>query len=211
MKQPIDSLIFDMDGTLWDAVPSYCKVWDATARSMGISRPPVRYDELVRLMGKPLAEIYKEIMGGYCTDADAFLTRLYATEEQLMPRLGGKLYPGVRSTIEVLSRHARLFMISNCAGGGLDNFQMYTRLKPYFIDSLTYGDTGVDKDVNIRTLIERYNLKRPVYVGDIQRDCDSTHAAGIEFVWAAYGFGKVVDADFRIDCFDQLLTLPIIG
>lgn len=209
MKQPIDSLIFDMDGTLWDAVPSYCKVWDVTARSMGIERPPVGYDELVALMGKPLAEIYEVIMGNYCSDADAFLARLYANEEQLMPRLGGKLYPGVKATIEVLSRHTRLFMISNCAGRGLDNFLKFTGLRPYIIDSLTYGDTGVDKDVNIHTLVERYNLSRPVYVGDIQRDCDSTHAAGIEFVWASYGFGNVVDADFSIDCFDQLLTLPI--
>ncbi len=30
MTKNYDSVIFDMDGTLWDAVDSYCRVWNAT-------------------------------------------------------------------------------------------------------------------------------------------------------------------------------------
>ena len=30
MKEKFDSLIFDMDGTLWDAVDSYCEIWNVT-------------------------------------------------------------------------------------------------------------------------------------------------------------------------------------
>ena len=35
-----DSLIFDMDGTLWDAVDSYVAVWDATFAEFGM--PPAQ-------------------------------------------------------------------------------------------------------------------------------------------------------------------------
>lgn len=204
MKQPVDSLIFDMDGTLWDAVESYCRVWDTTAASLGVSRQPVEYDKLVALMGKPLGEIYLDLIGDVDLK-DRFMERLTEVENELMPRLGGKLYQNVDTTLQRLKdRGIRLFMISNCTGRGLDNFLNLTGLRQYFTDWLSYGATGVDKDVNIRRLIERYDLKRPVYVGDIQRDCDSSHAAGIECAWAAYGFGRIVDADFRIDSFDEL-------
>ena len=45
-----DSLIFDMDGTLWDAVDSYVAVWNATFEAMGY-RVSVSRDELLLYMG----------------------------------------------------------------------------------------------------------------------------------------------------------------
>ena len=52
-----DSIIFDMDGTLWDAVDSYAAIWNRTLADCSVRRPPVTRDELISLMGKPLAEI----------------------------------------------------------------------------------------------------------------------------------------------------------
>lgn len=202
----VDALVFDMDGTLWDAVHSYCKVWDTTAARLGVVRPPVQYDELVALMGKPLIEIYYCLMGGYDDNAERFMATLTDVENELMPVLGGQLYPEVHETLSALQKRVRLFMISNCTGRGLDNFLTINNLKQYFTDWLSYGATGVDKDINLKTLIDCYNLKRPVYVGDIQRDCDSSHAADVEFCWASYGFGEVADADFMIRTFNELET-----
>ena len=204
MKPPIDALVFDMDGTLWDAIPSYCKVWDVTAAELGVTRKPVQYDELVSLMGKPLLEIYRTLMGTADDDPERFMAKLTEVETRLMPMLGGKLYPGVRETLRRLSSRVKLFMVSNCTGRGLDNFVRYNRLDGLFTELLSYGATGVDKNVNLKALIKRYNLRRPLYVGDIQRDSDSSHAAGVEFVWAAYGFGEVRDADYRINKFEEL-------
>lgn len=201
---PIDALVFDMDGTLWDAVDSYCKVWDTTAAELGVSRAPVQRDELVSLMGKPLKEIFVSLMGPYYSDRDTFMARLTDVENRLMPVLKGTLYPQVAETLAALKRRVKLFMISNCTGRGLDNFLTVNNLKQYFDGWLSYGETGVDKDINLLRLKEEYGLKRPVYVGDIQRDSDSSHAAGVEFVWAAYGFGIVDDADYRIDAFTEL-------
>lgn len=205
----VDSIIFDMDGTLWDAVPSYCAVWNATIAQMRLSRKPVEYNELVALMGKPLAEIFDALIGPKeATVREAFLRELFVNEDALMPRLGGKLYPEVEATLQRLQMAGlRLYMVSNCSSDGLNNFLRFTGLSHFFEDTLTYGETGADKDVNILTLKKRYNLQRPVYVGDIRRDADSTHAAGIEFVWAAYGFGQVDDYEYRIDRFSDLVNL----
>lgn len=204
----IDSLIFDMDGTLWDAVDTYCKVWDETFRRLGVDRAPITYAEMVALMGRPLEEIFRILAAGTRVTQQQFMQPLYDVEAEIVPAVGGRLYDGVEDTLKALkARGMKLFMVSNCAERGLDNFMKATGLGGYFTDLLSYGATGVDKDVNIRTLCERYNLERPVYVGDIQRDCDSTHQAGIEFVWASYGFGTAADADFRIDRFSDLVNI----
>lgn len=201
----IDSVIFDMDGTLWDAVDTYCKVWDMAFARLGVKRAPVTYGEMVALMGRPLEEIFDVLAAGTGLAREDFMEPLFEVEAEIVPRLGGRLYDGVEDVLRELKADGiRLFMVSNCAERGLDNFMKATGLRGYFTDLLSFGATGVDKDVNIRRLQKRYNLKRPVYVGDIQRDSDSTHAAGVEFVWAAYGFGEVRDADFRIDRFSDL-------
>ncbi len=208
MQKHIDSMIFDMDGTLWDAVDSYCAVWNATFTRLGLNRHKLERSELLKLMGKPLAEIFLAVAGSEIASQESFLSELSKNEAAMMPRLGGRLYPGVKTTLDALNASGmKLFMVSNCSASGLDNFLGFTELRDSFVDALCFGETGVDKDVNIRRLKECYNLQRPVYVGDIQRDCDSAHAAGVEFVWAAYGFGAVAGADFKIDSFDDLIRL----
>lgn len=203
-----DSYIFDMDGTLWDAVDSYCAVWNRTISDLGMTAPAVVRQRLQPLMGKHLDVIY-DILIGDAGAREAFNSALRTNEGLMMPELGGKLYPHVRSTLAKLrDRGARLFMVSNCSPAGLPNFLAFTGLGDLIEDTLSHGQTGKDKAENIRTLVERYNLKAPLYVGDIQSDCLSAHAAGVGFVWAAYGFGSCVAApDFAIQSFADLALI----
>lgn len=198
-----------MDGTLWDAVDSYCEVWNRTAAELGVDGVNVTRADLQPLMGLPIEVIYDRLVGDRA-DRRVFNEVLGRNEALMMPRLGGRLYPGVRETFEALTgAGARLFMVSNCGAEGVPNFLTFTGLKPYVTDWLSIGLNGKDKTENIRTLAERYNLKAPVYIGDTEGDCRSTHAAGIPFVWAAYGFGRNVAApDYTIHRINELLQLP---
>jgi len=155
MKQYFDSLIFDMDGTLWDAVPSYCKIWEYTLDEFGLGDIKVTREELDRLMGKPVDVLVDTIVTRH-VDRTRFLAALDANEDRLMPVLGGRLYPGVKETIRELARDHKLFMVSNCSPKGAVNFMAYSGLTDCFTDSLTYGQTHVGKDVNIATLVNRY-------------------------------------------------------
>jgi len=214
MKRPrYDSIIFDMDGTLWDAVDSYCQVWNATIADERIQAPPVSRGQLVRLMGMPLDGILQSLLGACNPEPEKFLSRLLQNERLMMPRLGGRLYPGVRTTLSRLSEAGiRLFMVSNCGADGLPNFLAYTGLTGLFTDTLSYGATGVEKDANIRHLVSRYNLKAPLYVGDTAGDCHSSHSAGVDFAWARYGFGRDVEgAEHIIDSITLLgdIAVPV--
>jgi phosphoglycolate phosphatase len=83
-----DALCFDMDGTLWDAVDSYCEIWNRCFRKVGMDRVVAR-QELIACMGLNLHEILRRLCGGVpMPDADAFLSDIEREEIRLMPVLG---------------------------------------------------------------------------------------------------------------------------
>lgn len=198
-----DSIIFDMDGTLWDAVDSYCRIWDKSLAQCGYSQPPVTREMLIKLMGKTLDKIIQVIVPAAADDVNFFQT-LDRNEREMMPELGGRLYPGVTETIHELSGHYRLFMISNCSSHGLPNFLRYTGLETYITDTLSNGDTSLDKAGNIEMMVKRHGLKRPIYVGDTQGDFDACEKAGIDFAFASYGFGTVSNPPHTLTKFSDL-------
>lgn len=208
-----DSIIFDMDGTLWDAVDSYAEIWNSTLREECISRKPVTRADLISLMGHPLPEIARILLPGLSDEEiDRFMATLCRKDLELMPVLGGKLYPGVKDTLERLYKEGvRLFLLSNCGPEDLPMFMRFTGLEQYFTDHLSYGSTGCGKDVNIRKLISRYALRRPLYVGDTTGDLRSTRLAGdTDFAWASWGFGidfPAAEADHVLRSISDLINL----
>ncbi len=201
----VDSLIFDMDGTMWDAIASYCEIWRICFARHG-SPFPFSDDEIKAYMGTPIDGIFDDLMRrtGVKFDREAFLRDIARVEDEEMIRLGGKLYPGVVDGIKQLSQHYRLFMLSNCSRYGLRNFMAFSGTTPYFTDSLTWGERSVPKSENLKELIARHSLQCPIYVGDTQADCDETHRAGIDFAWASWGFGECADYDLKFSSFPEL-------
>lgn len=204
--QEFDSIIFDMDGTLWDAVDSYRQVWMQTFEDLTINAAVSR-QQLIECMGKTIDEIFEIVIADKTIDRKKFLDRLAFNEMHMMPKLGGKLYPGVEKWIPELAKEYRLFMVSNCGSDGLHNFLRYTALKPYFTDTLTYCQTGLQKEGNINLLRRCHALTSPIYVGDTAGDCRSAHAAGIPIVFAEWGFGFPCDAEYRASSIEHLARL----
>lgn len=204
-----DSLIFDMDGTLWDAVDSYCKVWEKTFDDAGIAHTPVSREQLLAMMGMHLEDIIARLAPQLAGN-EKFLSLLDANERSMMPVLSGRFYPGVRETIARLSVGRRLFMVSNCGSHGLENFINLAGIRPSITEALSHGSTGKTKAQNISDLIERYGLKLPYYVGDTQSDADAARAAGAKMIFCSYGFGHVTQPDITIDCFNQLNDIIVL-
>lgn len=201
-----DAIIFDMDGTLWDATASYAAVWNAALKQIGLDNE-VTSQQLVPLMGQTLEAILATLLGDSLPKRGEFLQRLSHCEAQMMPQLGGKLYPGVKATLERLAATHRLMMLSNCSSSGLKNFTAFTGTAHCFSALLTQGERPVSKAENLRYLVARHGLEKPVYVGDTQADCNEAHSAGVSFVHAAYGFGSCSNPDAVIRRFDELPEL----
>ena len=198
-----DALIFDMDGTMWDAVDTYAEIWNMAFEREGIDRSITR-DDLLALIGTPIDDIMRHFVPA---DMVEHLLRLIAelvvTE---LPRLGGKLYEGVQDGIAKLARHYKLFMLSNCDELELPIFVKFAGIESYITDTIAYGNTRLRKAENMRLLSEKYNLQHPVYIGDTDSDCSEAHRAGIPFVWMSYGFGITDKAQLQFDCFSDLVN-----
>ena len=70
-----------------------------------------------------------------------------------------------------------------------------------------YGNNLKEKGDNIALLAKRNGLERAWYIGDIQGDYDATMKAGLEFIHAAYGFGKIEQKTLKLRKFSELPEL----
>ena len=203
-KDETDCLIFDMDGTLWNATESYAAIWNEACKLNNYNKR-ISGKDLLPHMGKTLDRITTGLYGqNFPMNVDEFLKDVYRLESELMPKLGGILYDGVREGFEKLSKHYKILLLSNCGVHGLQNFMEYTGLTPYVTDSITFGETQVPKSQNLKIIAERNSLKHPVYVGDTQGDCDETHKAGLPFAYMEYGFGTCDDPQLTFKSFNEL-------
>ena len=198
-----DALIFDMDGTLWDAVDTYAEIWNMAFEREGIEQRITRND-LLALIGTPIDDIIRHfVQADQVEHLLQVIAGLVVTE---LPRLGGRLYEGVQEGIATLAQHYQLFMLSNCDELELPIFVRYAGIEPYITDTLAYGNTHLRKADNMRLLAEKYHLQHPVYVGDTDSDCSEAHRAGVPFVWMSYGFGTTDRAQLQFDNFSDMVN-----
>jgi phosphoglycolate phosphatase len=202
MQAP-EGIIFDMDGTLWDAVDTYAACWNLTFEHFGLDRHFTR-DDLLHLMGQDSHAILRAVFPDFTDEqrTEAF-HQVFALQDELQQTMGGVLYPGVKEGIIALSENYRLFMASNCEKNGLKLFLKWAGLERYVEDEITYGATFLPKHRNIRILMEKHNLQSAVYVGDTDTDSRESELAGIPFVYMAYGFGQTEHYALRFGSFGE--------
>lgn len=201
----MDSIIFDVDGTIWDSTESVADSWNKAIRehsNLDLTLDPV---SLSRVFGKTMTEIADALFPALDTEARMkLLDACYAEENRYLEDHPGLLYDGVAETIRNLSLRYPLYIVSNCQCGYIEVMLKTSGLAPYIKDHLCFGETLRPKGATIRMLMEKNSLKSPVYVGDTQGDADACKAAGIPFIFAEYGFGDVPDAATRIQRFSDL-------
>lgn len=190
-----DGIIFDLDGTLWDATPTMEGAWaDLLARHPEVSRPPVTMEEIQSNMGLLLADICARMFPALTEEKSmALMDEFNDMDEQHLRAHGGRLFPGEEETLAALARRYPLYIVSNCQDGYVECFYQGNGLSRFFIDSECAGHTGLPKSENIKLMVERHGLKRPVYIGDTILDYTSAVDARVPFFHAAYGFGEVPD------------------
>ena len=204
----IDSIIFDLDGTLWDATEITFSAWDKILKDRKEIKESITFDMYKSVQGMQAAEIGAKFFP-YLTEQDQIsLVKICCeAENPLILKEGGILYNNLESTLEKLAERYPLFIVSNCHSGYIEAFLEYHGLGHYFKDFQSAGITGLSKGENIKLIIERNQLKHPIYVGDTEGDCNSAREAKVPFVFASYGFGSVKDYDMKIDDIKDLLKI----
>jgi phosphoglycolate phosphatase len=206
----VDSIIFDLDGTLWDTTDVGAKIWSEAASKYNVS-DKVTANKLKSLYGLPTEIIAKELFP--TTPEEVALEIMKESCEKQCPYLeknGGILFPKLIETLNELKKKYRLFIVSNCQEGYIHSFFKGNHLEGYFEDFEYPGRTGLSKADNIRMIIARNHLQNPIYVGDTSGDGIAAMEAGIPFVYAKYGFGNAENYDDVIGFLNELPHLSLL-
>jgi len=208
------NLIFDIDGTLWNTTGVVAGAWNKAIRKMAVPELAslnVTADMLKKEFGKPMDVIADDLFGDIDAGVKAELLSLCCEYEQaaLSECDEDLTYEGMNYTLHKLSKNHNLFIVSNCQDGYIELVIRKTGLTGLIKDFECFGRTELQKDENIKLVMERNGLEPSdtVYIGDTMGDFTATHKAGIKFVFASYGFGDVAEPDYVISSMGELLKL----
>jgi phosphoglycolate phosphatase len=203
-----DSILFDLDGTLWDITSTVMVARNNTIKKLLLNTPLVTEADISATMGFPLDEVYRR---AFPTHSAAQLKDIQKEMEaeigRLLETIGAKIYPGVHEGLKKLSEKKKLFIVSNCGTDYLEYFLDWSKFRVFFKDYECFGTTRLPKSENIKSVIARNNLTGPIYVGDTKGDHEAALAAGVPYIHVNYGFGEPLSACRRVSSFPELVEL----
>ena len=199
-------IIFDLDGTLWDACAKIAESWNiCTQRIFPDLNLVLTEDDLRGACGLTMTAIGNKLFPMVSAKDRPGLTEACCVYEvEYLRTRGGKIYEGLEETLKALSEDYLLYIVSNCQDGYIECFLDWSGLGKYFADTECFGRTGKEKVDNIVLLKERNQLDAALYVGDTATDEESARLAGVPFIHAAYGFGTAAAPDAVIGDIRQL-------
>lgn len=199
------AVIFDLDGTLWNAAGCACDIWNRVLERHEEIPLRVTREMAENVMGKTMTEIGESLLPELSADARKQIMDEFGEEEiNYLEENGAVLYDGMEETITLLYGEYQLYIVSNCQDGYVPAFLHAHKMERYFKDIEMSGRTGLDKGKNIKLLMERNHIRSAVYVGDTEGDEKAARYAGIPFIYAAYGFGKAVAPDAALGSIREL-------
>lgn len=202
------AIIFDVDGTLWDSTDSIAHSYNETIRKLKLKSSSITQELIRSFMGYLREEIADLVFPEYPQQKRLEYIDICMQEEcNHLLHHPGELYEGVEEGLKSLYKTYDLYIISNCQDGYIEALFSAYDIEKYFKDYECSGRTGLKKGDNIKLIMKRNALYDAVYIGDTLKDKQASKEAGINFIYAAYGFGDVSDYQPTICKFCELLSL----
>ena len=131
----IDSVVFDLDGTLWDTCEVCARGWNNVIARHGMNFRAVTADDVRGVAGKPHELCVREVCVGLPDHHLKILSDESEKEDnRLIAAEGGVLYTGVADGLEALAARYPLFIVSNCQAGYIEIFLSSTGFSGLFRD-----------------------------------------------------------------------------
>lgn len=229
--EPIQAILFDLDGTLIDSVPDLAAAIDIMLQSIG--KLPAGEDKVNRWVGNGAGALVKRALLD-CDEGDelhrlqfpkehddAAFTSAYsifefAYEKRLTQATG--LYPGVLKVLaELNAAGIKLGLITNKPRRFTLPLLKVLELHHYFFDVICGDDFTQKKPHPLPVLKALENLsvsaEQAIMVGDSISDIKSATAANVKTVAVTYGYNHgLAITDARNDCsadvyIDQMIQL----
>lgn len=201
----IDTIFFDVDGTLIDATRDISIAMNRALAEMGL--PERTHEEIVSYIGTGVSYLVRRSIG---SDDEALVdrgVRLYGEYYARHPADHAVIYPHVKETLEYFAGKKK-YVLTNRYGWLADEALKAVGLRHFFIDII-----GGDDEMCIKPspcvfdrLEKKYKFdrRRTLIVGDMAVDVETGKNSGVAACWVTYGLGKPeevekLDPEYVID------------
>jgi phosphoglycolate phosphatase len=198
VSEPPATVIFDLDGTLTDSRPGILRTThyalERLHKASGGKTPAPEGADLTRMIGPPLRETFKELVGAAHVEQ---LIGYYRERYQKIGLLENSVYDGVPQALSQLQRAShKLFVATSKNEKDARRILEHFGLRRYFGE--VYGahdDGGRAVKSELLTFLlgrERINAKksRVAMIGDRKYDALGALSVGISALGALWGYGE---------------------
>ena len=204
-----ESLIFDIDGTLWDSRALVAEGYNIQLAREGREELHIDAEMLRPLFGKTQDELAQCLFPSVpYQERLPLMLRCMETQNEHMKEDPCQVgYPNLVPVLRELAKRHRLFIVSNSNQGYPELCMEKLGMEELFQGHLCFGDTLTVKGETIKTLMKTHDIHSAVYIGDTQGDADAADLAGLPFIWASYGFGSPDHWDEKLESPEDLLKI----
>ncbi|HHT62543.1 MAG: HAD family hydrolase [Bacillota bacterium] len=186
----INTILFDLDGTIADTLPLIKKTYARVFEEMNI---PWGNDDVMKMIGLPLRDIGR-IMAGMGKEDEFFNN--YQKQYRLLHHNYIKAFPGIKDMLHQLNdMDFSLGIVTSKSKTGADLTLSSVNLDKFFSIIVTVDDTDKHKPNPEPVLYAMKKLgKTPqesAYVGDSPFDIESGNRAGVTTIAVGWGMAPI--------------------
>lgn len=187
---PYDAVVFDLDGTLFDAEEGIVSSVVKAMKEMGLEIP--QGAQLRQVVGPPLRYSFHDLLNVPAERLDEAADR-YAHIFRSEGMYRYSVYPGIRTMLRVLKENGIYVALASSKPRDLcEHILRHYGLRHYF--DRVIGETDSHAKLGKPEMIRRAlpeHYERAAMVGDRLYDMEGAKAAGVDGVGAVYGCGSV--------------------
>lgn len=187
---PYDAVVFDLDGTLFDAEEGIVSSVKKAMEEMGLEIP--QGAQLRQVVGPPLRQSFHDLLNVPPERLDEAADR-YAHLFRSEGMYRYSVYPGVRTMLRVLKENGIYVALASSKPRELcERILRHFGLQHYFdrVIGETDSHARLGKPEMIRRALPEH-YERAAMVGDRLYDMEGARAAGVDGIGAVYGCGSV--------------------
>ena len=187
---PYDAVVFDLDGTLFDAEEGIVSSVRKAMEEMGLAIP--QGAQLRQVVGPPLRYSFHDLLNVPSERLDEAADR-YAHIFRSEGMYRYSVYPGIRTMLRVLKENGIYVALASSKPRDLcEHILRHYGLRHFF--DRVIGETDSHAKLGKPEMIRRAlpeHYERAAMVGDRLYDMEGAKAAGVDGVGAVYGCGSV--------------------
>lgn len=200
----LETVIFDLDGTLWQTGDSYLYAYHKLCDHYGVE-PTVSDDIILSCLGVKLENFLPQLFPSATDKMELFYRAMGYSIEYIVKNPHGCCFPGVSNLLQQLAKEYKIYIVSNCLDRYVETFLKLSGTTEY-VSGFSTIQSGSKEDHIAR--IAARSQGKVLLVGDSDDDYDaiSDHEK-ILFCYAAYGYKPCVHYAYRIETPLQLLQV----